>query len=215
MASFLQTLSSPVTARAAKVSALLVLPALIAGALGWQALQFVRATQQLSAVADRPAPPSRPDSAKRALDEKLLGLFGSADQEQLEQAPRAALPESNLDLQISAIFFMTPPEASSVIIEDGNKTLILKPGEEARPGISIAQIESNRVTFKRNGKLEQLSFRGFGDGESEPTEDLPLAAIAPSPSPPPASEAPMEAKSPSAQPTAYQQFIQRKLAQNK
>lgn len=209
MASFLHTLSSPNAARAARLGALAVLPALILGTLGWQGLHFAKATRQ-QAVTRADSPPSAQASTeKRALEPHLLGLFGSADREQPEQIQSKALPESNLDLQISAIFFMTPPEESSAIIEDGSKTLILKPGDEARPGISIAKIESNRVTFKRNGKLEQLSFRGFGEGPATDPGNLPVAA-------PTTHEMPPTAKTTEPpKPTAYQQFIQRKLAQNK
>jgi type II secretory pathway component PulC len=211
MASFLQTLSSPMAARSAKFGAWLMLPALTLATLGWQAFQFAQTTRQQDSIAEVTSTTSSPTPANKSLDQHLLGIFGSLDQEQPEQVQREALPESNLDLQISAIFFMTRPEESSVIIEDGNKTLILKPGEEARPGIAIAEIESNRVTFKRNGKLEQLSFRGFGEGESASPESLPVASAEP---PPPAVEAPAAAKSTEPPPTAYQQFIQRKLAQN-
>lgn len=214
MASFIQPLSSPSAIKAARLAALLVFPALILGTLGWQALQFSKTIRQQAAVAtDSPKPP-QPAPEKKPLDKQLLGLFGSSDHSEPEQIRSEALPESNLDLQISAIFFMTPPEESSVIIEDGSKTLILKPGEEARPGIAVAQIESNRVTFKRNGKLEQLSFRGFGEGEATSPESLPVATA--EPASPPMSEAPPTASSgEQPPPTAYQQFIQRKLAQNK
>ncbi|MDG9925153.1 MULTISPECIES: type II secretion system protein N [unclassified Pseudomonas] len=212
MASFVQTLSSPLAATSAKLGIWLVLPALILASISWQAFQFAQTTRQQAPAAEAAQPAAQSESAKRSLDKHLLGIFGSADQEQPDQAQREALPESNLDLQISAIFFMTAPEESSVIIEDGNKTLILKPGEEARPGIAIAKIESNGVTFKRNGKLEQLSFRGFGEGESAAPESLPAAPAEP---PTATNETPAVAKSAESPPTAYQQFIQRKLAQNK
>jgi type II secretory pathway component PulC len=213
MASFLQTLSSPLAARGAKFGAWLVLPALILATLGWQAFQFAQTTQKQASIAEIATATSSSEPAKKSLDKHLLGIFGSLDQEQPEQTRLEALPESNLDLQISAIFFMTSPAESSVILEDGNKTLILKPGEEARPGIAIAKIESNGVTFKRNGKLEQLSFRGFGEGESATPDSLPTApAESPIAS---ANETSGVATSAESPPTAYQQFIQRKLAQNK
>ena len=212
MASFPQTLSSPAAARSAKLGAWLVLPAFILTTLGWQAFQFAQTTRkQVPATATTP-PTAQSALAQRTLDNHLLGIFGSVDQEQPEQSQSEALPESNLDLQISAIFFMTPPEASSVIIEDGSKTLILKPGEEARPGITIAKIDSNRVTFKRNGKLEQLSFRGFGEGDPNSPESLPVVSAEP---PPAVNQAPPAATPSESPPTAYQKFIQRKLAQNK
>ena len=214
MASFLQPLSSPNAVKAARLIALLVFPALILGTLGWQALQFSKTTREHAVVAKDSPKPSLSTAEKKSFDKQLLGLFGSSDHSKPEQIRSEALPESNLDLQISAIFFMTPPEESSVIIEDGSKTLILKPGEEARPGISITQIESNRVTFKRNGKLEQLSFRGFGEGEATSPESLPVAAA--EPAQPLMSDAPPTANTgEQPPPTAYQQFIQRKLAQNK
>lgn len=213
MASFLQTLSSPSAVKAAQFAALLVLPALILSALGWQAWQFSNMIRLQTASAIDSPKPSQAAPDNKSLDKQLLGLFGSFDHPKSEQIRSEALPESNLDLQISAIFFMTPPEESSVIIEDGSTTLILRPGEEARPGISIAQIESDRVTFKRNGKLEKLSFRGFGEGETTNVDSLPVASN----EPPPAASgaAPATPATDLNQPTAYQQFIQRKLAQNK
>src|SRR5690606_29290158 len=65
----------------------------------------------------------------------LPGLFGPTSSMPIKLAKAEQLPESNLDLQVSAIFFMASSEHSSVVLEDGNRTLILRAGEEARPGI--------------------------------------------------------------------------------
>lgn len=214
MARFLQHLYHPSSAKAARIASLLIIPASVLAALGWQASEFAKAVeQQTSMVANSSPSPSVSPPEKKSLDRSLLALFGSADNGNLGQLSSEPLPESNLDLQISAIFFVTPPENSSIIIEDGNKTLILKPGDEARPGIVVSRIESSRVTFKRNGKLEQLSFRGFGDGEADQSS-LPTAATE-STSAQPAEMSQAAIQGEQIQPTAYQQFIQRKLAQNK
>lgn len=209
MASILQQLSSLGTAKAARVAPLLFFSALILGALGWQTFQLTNTIKSPPVAAIGSPKPSQSPQQKKSLDKNLLEFFGSTDPKQPEQIRSETLPDSNLDLQISAIFLMTPQENSSAIIEDGSKTLILKPGEEARPGIVIAQIESNRITFKRNGKLEQLSFRGFSEGMTVSPEN-------PTPTPPAMSEAlPTANPDDQPQPTTYQQFIQRKLAQNK
>ncbi|SIP86985.1 type II secretion system protein N [Aquipseudomonas alcaligenes] len=213
MARFLQHLYHPSSAKAARIASLLIISASVLAVLGWQTSEFAKTVEQQTSMVARPPSPSISPPEKKSLDRSLLALFGSADSNNLEQLSSEPLPESNLDLQISAIFFVTPPEDSSIIIEDGNKTLILKPGDEARPGIVVSRIESSRVTFKRNGKLEQLSFRGFGDGQADQSS-LPTAATESSSAQP--AEMPQAAtQGEQIQPTAYQQFIQRKLAQNK
>lgn len=214
MARFLQHLYRPSSAKAARIASTLIISASVLAVLGWQASEFAKTVeQQTSMVANSSPSPNISPPEKKALDRSLLTLFGSADSDNLGQLSSEPLPESNLDLQISAIFFVTPPEDSSIIIEDGNRTLILKPGDEARPGIVVSRIESSRVTFKRNGKLEQLSFRGFGDGDADQAS-LPTAATE-STSAQPAKMPEAATQGEQIQPTAYQQFIQRKLAQNK
>lgn len=214
MASYPRALSSPAVAKAARLATQLLFPALALSILGWQALQFTKTVQQQAVIATNSPPPPQPAPEMKPFGKHLLELFGSSEHTKPEHIRSETLPESNLDLQISAIFFMTPPEESSVIIEDGSNTLILKPGEEARPGIAIAQIESDRVTFKRNGKLEQLSFRGFGEGEKPSPQSLPIATAEPA-SVPMHEMPPTAGSSQQPQTPAYQQFIQRKLAQNK
>lgn len=217
MAKLLHTLASPAASRAAKLGYLLILPLLIISALGWRGFQFAQELQQEAPARSDKANVQTLSTEKSTLDKSLLGLFGAPGQERTEQAQRTEnLPESNLDLQVSAIFYMATPEQSSVILEDGNRTLILKPGEEARPGISVESIESNRVTLKRNGKLEQLSFRGFSEGEgNHPGDPFPAPEIVTPPAHASTAPASPAAVAEQAAPTAYQQFIQRKLAQNK
>lgn len=223
MATILHTLTRLAGARSVKLSALSLCFLLVLAALVWQGLQL-RAALQPPVLAPTEASEPGPQDGPTQLGKGLLGLFGSsADAESVAAEALEKLPESNLDLQVSAIFFVVPAEQSTAILEDGDRTLILKPGEEVRPGIAVQRIESHRITLKRNGKLEQITFRGYGD--------IPGANPAPeSPTPMPvaqniepvtdtlASSLPAVAEPvPASQgvPTAYQQYIQRKLAQNK
>jgi len=204
---------------------------LMLAALTWQATQFIRhinsqppITGAVSGETTKPHTESKPSSA-------LLSLFGAKknDTELAAQALKK-LPESNLTLQVSAIFSMARTEQSSVILEDGDRTMILKSGEEARPGVVVQAIESHRITLKRNGKLEQISFKGFGEMPGGNSIDSPLptaqeVSAAPAISQnndneviaqtlagnPPATSTAFDQNLP----TAYQQYIQRKLAQNK
>ncbi|WP_043244650.1 type II secretion system protein N [Pseudomonas solani] len=223
MATILHTLTRLAGIRSVKLSALSLCFLLVLAALVWQGLQL-RAALQPPVLAPTEASEPGPQDGPTQLGKGLLGLFGSsADAESVAAEALEKLPESNLDLQVSAIFFVIPAEQSTAILEDGDRTLILKPGEEVRPGIAVQRIESHRITLKRNGKLEQITFRGYGD--------IPGASPAPdSPMPMPvaqniepvtdtlASSLPAVAEPvPASQgvPTAYQQYIQRKLAQNK
>ncbi|MGA6108331.1 type II secretion system protein N [Pseudomonas solani] len=223
MATILHMLTRLAGIRSVKLSALSLCFLLVLAALVWQGLQL-RAALQPPVLAPTEASEPGPQDGPTQLGTGLLGLFGSsADAESVAAEALEKLPESNLDLQVSAIFFVVPAEQSTAILEDGDRTLILKPGEEVRPGIAVQRIESHRITLKRNGKLEQITFRGYGD--------IPGASPAPdSPMPMPvaqniepvtdtlASSLPAVAEPvPASQgvPTAYQQYIQRKLAQNK
>ncbi len=212
MAKLLQTHTLPSATSLAKVGALLLLSLMLAS-LAWKGMSFWDAIrpQENADVAQLPIPAINPD--KTTPPSRLPALFGSPDQE-IAARKVESVPESNLNLQVSAIFFVTSPEQSTAVLEDGSQTLILKPGEEVRPGISIAQIESNRVTLKRNGKLEQLSFRGFGEGEASNLENLPLAATDVQPQSQISQPPPVQVTDAAPSPTAYQQFIQRKIAQN-
>ncbi|WP_165666282.1 type II secretion system protein N [Metapseudomonas otitidis] len=221
MAIILHTLNQLAATRAVKLSSLSLCSFLMLAALTWHGLQL-RAVLHPPVLT--PSAMSKPDPQDRPtpLGKGLLVLFGSsAEAESVTAEALEKLPESNLDLQVSAIFFMAPAEQSTVILEDGDRTLILKPGEEVRPGIAVQRIESHRITLKRNGKLEQVSFRGFGEiSGSSPTPEstMPVTqSINPASdtltsSLPTAAEPTVASQS---EPTAYQQFIQRKLAQNK
>lgn len=209
MASMMKPFSRPL---ATSRLALLLAVGLALGMLGhfaWQGLGLYRL--HLTEAADKPqsAPASTEQPRKTELSASLLQLFG-AKQRNLEQAEsNVAVPESTLNLQVSAIFFVAPIEQSSVIIEDGDQTKILRQGEQVRPGILVQRIQSDRITLKRNGKLEQISLRGFAEGTSAPPREIAQQA-------PP--EEPMPLDTPTAAPaglaTPYQQFIQRKLAQS-
>lgn len=221
MATILHTLTQLAATRAVKLSALSLCSLLMLAALTWHGLQL-RTALQPPVLAPSALNEPGPQDGPTPLGKGLLGLFGSsAEAESVAAEALEKLPESNLDLQVSAIFFMAPAEQSTVILEDGDRTLILKPGEEVRPGIAVQRIESHRITLKRNGKLEQISFRGFGEmpGSSaapespmpvaqniEPVTDTLASSLPATPEPAVASQG---------VPTAYQQYIQRKLAQNK
>lgn len=220
------------TIRSARLCVLAVLLVAMLASLTWQAMEFFRGFKNqpsLSRVASDASEIPSAESSKPS--SSLLGLFGAGSSDvDVDAQPVEKLPESNLNLQVSAIFFMAHAAQSSVILEDGDRTMMLKPGEEARPGIVVQSIESHRITLKRNGKLEQISFKGFGEmpggdsiGSPLPTvqqadaapvmnknNDNEVIAQAPAGNPPVASTAVDQNL-----PTAYQQYIQRKLAQNK
>jgi type II secretory pathway component PulC len=183
--------------------------------LGGQGFRFFNELQLNKPDSTIGSPAPTPE--KRKLSTALIELFGSSggDSTQISKAAEQ-LPESNLNLHVSAIFFMANPGQSSIVLEDGDRTLILKPGDEARPGITVQHIESNRVTLKRNGKFEQISFRGFGEIASNGSAPSSLPPIAQNSEPlatTTSSETPATLEQNT--PTAYQQFIQRKLAQTK
>lgn len=212
MAKLSQIRALPPAPMLANAGALLLFTLMLAS-LTWKGVSFWSEVRiQEGADTAPPLTPARnPD--RITTKGRLPALFGSPDRE-VEPKSLERVPESNLNLQVSAIFFVTEPEQSTAVLEDGNQTLMLRPGEEVRPGIIIAGIEGNRVTLKRNGKLEQLSFRGFGEGEATSLESLPVATMeAPrqSQASQPISDQVTDGVPP---PTAYQQFIQRKLAQN-
>ncbi len=231
MATVLAPITQFFAVRSIRLSALTVLTIAMLATLGWQISQFVRGLNNQAPVAAAQTGETTPETNENKPSSSLLSLFGAKNPDaDLAAQTLEKLPESNLNLQVSAIFFMARAAQSSVILEDGDRTMILKPGEEARPGIVVQAIESNRITLKRNGKLEQISFKGFGEmpGANTPANALPSAAeisAAPEisqnndseviaqlpvdmPTAPPAA---VEQNSP----TAYQQYIQRKLAQNK
>lgn len=114
------------------------------------------------------------------------------------------LPESNLALQISAIFFSGTTEHSTAVLEDGDKTLILKAGEEIRPNVTIERIDSTQITIKRNAKLEILSLKGFEDHSMKNSAQREQAIA----------HKPNKINNTQKTTSAYQKFIHRKLAQN-
>lgn len=189
------------------------------GALGWQGHAFYR--QMTSAgAASQPAPtaasiaPTRDKDAGKALD----ALFGGSDVGTPgDHPPSAELPESTLDIQVSAIFFVGSTGSSSVILEDGDKTLMLRPGEEVRTGVILDGVEARRITLKRNGKYEQVTFRGFDQdgGGSNDSPHLPTVDNTPPATPLAQQAGAQRAPTAAPPPPAYQQLIQRKLAQNK
>lgn len=200
-----------------------ILPTLILGVLAVtsfsvQGLGFYRSIQTTPAVTPAMNPsvsedeqPSMPSAAAQALFGASMG-----ENERMTDAP---LPESNLNLQVSAIFFTTPHELSTVVLEDGDKTVTLKRDEEVRKGVIIKNIESHRVTLERNGKLEQITFRGFSEGrDSSPVQTAQAPRIANAAPAQIMKKAPTPAsvRKPSQQrtSTAYQKFMQRKQAQH-
>jgi type II secretory pathway component PulC len=217
MANALQMTITLATMRSAQHLLLALFVMSMTAFVGWQGLKFFNDLQLK--MPDSAIGLTAPTPEKQKLSTALIELFGSSKSESAQTSKAAEqLPESNLNLHVSAIFFMANPGQSSIVLEDGDRTLILKPGDEARPGVTVQHIESNRVTLKRNGKLEQISFRGFGEiasNDSTPSSRPPLAqssnneplAAATSLETPPSLE--------QNTPTAYQQFIQRKLAQTK
>jgi type II secretory pathway component PulC len=189
----------------------------MAAILGWLEFKFFNELQLNKPNNATDLPAATPERQK--LSTTLFELFGPSKPASTQASEIAEeLPESNLNLHVSAIFFTVNLNHSSIVLEDGDRTLILKPGDEARPGVTVQHIESNRVTLKRNGKLEQISFRGFGEIAGS---DLTLSSLPPlaqsSSSEPLAAVTSLETPPSLEQntPTAYQQFIQRKLAQTK
>jgi type II secretory pathway component PulC len=217
MASTPFTLTTLATARFSRLAIFSLLIVAMLGSLGWQAMGFYRQLQQPFADRTPPSAPSKAEPHIAEMNKAVLQLFGSTELQPGDISDtNQPLPESNLNLSVSAIFHKTKPGKSTVILKDGDKELILNPGDEARPGILVHRIDSNRITLKRNGKLEQISLKGFGEieGLSSTAPSLPLAEV-PEQSDPYASQ-PLEPPVPTqAASTAYQQFIQRKLAQNK
>lgn len=197
------------------LSALLITSTI--GVFCWQGTKFLNDLQRDSPISSLRSPASAPE--KETPSKVLFALFGVSGKENFQATELLEkLPESNLNLQVSAIFFIGNTQQSSIIIEDGDRTLILKPGEEVRPGVAVQLIESNRVTLKRNGKLEQISFRGFGELQNNNADVNDITSSAH----PPNADSLAAVNSPEAPalaenstPTAYQQFIQRKLAQTK
>lgn len=231
MATLLISATQFLAARSVRLSALAVLFIAMLATLTWQATQFIRDLNSQPPIAGAvSSETTKPDTEKKP-SSALLSLFGAKKTDiDMTAQTLEKLPESNLNLQVSAIFSMAQAEHSSVILEDGDRTMILKPGEEARPGIVVQAIDSHRITLKRNGKLEQVSFKGFGEmpGDNSLGSPLPTAqevsaalttsqnndneviAQIPVSNPPTGSTAVDQDL-----PTAYQQYIQRKLAQNK
>ncbi|TBV01912.1 type II secretion system protein N [Phytopseudomonas dryadis] len=181
------------------------------------AFKSIALRQTLQLPADANIPLDQPQAASpKPLSAELLTLFGTSRDKEAAQPELAVLPESNLNLQVSAIFFNSSAAQSHVILEDGDKTLSLKPGEEVRPGITLQKVESHRITLKRNGQLEQVSFRGYGDSPADVNlESLPPIAQSMAPPTPTMPNAEQPAMEPNNVPTPYQQYIQRKIAQNK
>lgn len=209
MASMMKPPSRPLaTSRLALLLAVGVASGMF-GHFAWQGFELYRLHLTEAAAKAPSTPRSAVEPSKVELSASLLQLFGAQQRNPEQVESNAAVPESTLNLQVSAIFLVAPIEQSSVIIEDGDQTKILRRGEQVRPGILVQRIQSDRVTLKRNGKLEQISLRGFAEGSSAPPREMVQQA-------PPDEPPPMDTP-PSAAPglaTPYQQFIQRKLAQS-
>lgn len=213
MAQVFRTLQRYAAIRSVRFACTALLGLGVLASFGWQVMDLFRTVQHNEPVAAVTAGPATAEPVKAELGKTLLQLFGASAAEAVPSGEKAGpLPESNLNIQVSAIFFQSTPEQSSVVLEDGDNTLMLKSGDEVRQGITVRMIEGYRITLERSGKLEQISFRGFG-GEEGASPDLnslpPLAQTAPDVSAiPPVSPG-------QGAPAAYQQYIQRKLAQNK
>ena len=124
MATILHTLTQLAATRAVKLSALSLCSLLMLAALTWHGLQL-RAALQPPVLTPSALNEPGPQDGPTPLGKGLLGLFGSsAEAESVAAEALEKLPESNLDLQVSAIF-MAPAEQSTVILEDGDRTLIL------------------------------------------------------------------------------------------
>ncbi|WP_407362466.1 hypothetical protein HKW97_17815 [Pseudomonas luteola] len=108
---------------------------------------------------------------------ELFGKTNNNDKTQ-EKIPEV-LPESNLNLQVSGIFYRDFAASSIAIIEDNNKTLFLKTGDTIRPGIIVQNIEAHRVMLKRNEKLEQITFKDFSDNNSLYIPPTPPGSLQP------------------------------------
>lgn len=221
--------------RAIRMVGLILLVLAMFISLGWNTYRFSSAVVMHDSSVPSPLKIAALPNEKPASASLLGNLFGFSDATTaISTVPTDELPESNLNLHVSAIFFRTVPAQSTAILEDGDKTLILKTGDEARPGIVVQQIDRNRITLKRNDKLEQISFRGFSDSASETAglSTLPSSGQAARLAGETASrtsnrtlaEARVHAKPvsnitsgapQSGASTAYQNYIQRKLAQAK
>lgn len=214
MVSAFRTLTHYASIRSVRLGGSALLALGMFASLGREGLELLRTVQQVAPARAVVAPLAVSGPASSDPAPPLLQLFGDAPAGTVALAEKAApLPESNLNIQVSAIFFQSTPEQSSVVLEDGDNTLMLKSGEEVRPGIAVSRIESHRITLERGGKFEQISFRGFGgeDGDSPaPSQLPPIVQVIPDASP----LLPADGGGQGA-PAAYQQYIQRKLAQNK
>lgn len=212
MAPVFQTCKDYAAIRSVQLTGAVLFALFMFVSLGWRVGIFFRQVQNSDPVSTVAAPPAASERISTEPSKTLLQLFGGGLVEATDLAEMAApLPESNLNIHVSAIFFQSTPEGSLAVVEDGDNTVMLKSGGEVRPGIVVRRIESHRITLERGGKFEQISFRGFGaDSAVNPAPiSLPLAQTTPDVPAAPAGEGVQQ------MPAAYQQYIQRKLAQNK
>lgn len=67
------------------------------------------------------------------------------------------IQDTKLNIKLTGILYT--PEDSVAVIEENNKTFVLRTGEELRSDIVIEQIEPNFVVLNNRGKLEKLALQ--------------------------------------------------------
>lgn len=159
------------------VICLLALPAWY-GLRYWQWQQSLQPVPQATVdqAAEKPREQSKPDR------EKLLGLFGKAEQGVPVAAP---VKESTLSLKLLASYVAAEGGRSAAVIAgNGKKDKLHYQGDKILPGVELVAVQARRVLIKRNGVLESVSLDEGQKASAQARMPEPAMASNPSPVPP-------------------------------
>lgn len=146
----------------------------------WYGLRYWQWQQSLQAEPQAaPAQAAeKPREGPKPYREKLLGLFGKAEQEVPVAAP---VKESTLSLKLLASYVAAEGARSAAVIAgDGKKDKLHYQGDKILPGVELVAVQARRVLIKRNGVLESVS---LDEGQKAPAQArAPEPTVASNPS---------------------------------
>jgi len=141
----------------------------------WQWQQSLQAEPQetVTQVAEKPREGPKPDR------EKLLALFGKAEQEALVEAP---VKESTLSLKLLASYVAGKDGRSAAVIAvNGKNDKLYYPGDRVLAGVELVAVQARRVLIKRNGVLESVSLEAGETSSRSSQVSAPALVRSPSP----------------------------------
>jgi general secretion pathway protein C len=97
-------------------------------------------------IAPRSAP-SAPELAQTATLDPAYRLFGGT---------RVASAPAQAGFALVGVAASAGSQPGYAIVHDGTRTLVVREGDEAAPGVRVAEVHATRVVLERDGRREML-----------------------------------------------------------